>query len=75
VLTERFHEQGVVPIVYLNLMFGSVILVTMNAQSVGILLGHWIGGRYPDRVKALLGDVAARQEEVNTGASEQPATE
>lgn len=44
-LTERFHDQGAVPVVYLYLMFGSIILVMMISQSVGVLLGHWIGGR------------------------------
>ena len=32
--------------VYLYLIFGSVILVMMITQSLGILLGHWIGQRY-----------------------------
>jgi hypothetical protein len=45
-LTQRYHEQGAVPVVYLYLMFGSVILVLMISQSVGVLLGHWIGGRH-----------------------------
>jgi hypothetical protein len=43
-LTERYNEQGAVPLVYLNLVFGSTILVMLIAQSVGVLLGHWIGG-------------------------------
>jgi len=45
-LTQRYHEQGAVPVVYLYLMFGSVILVLMISQSVGVLLGHRIGGRH-----------------------------
>lgn len=45
-LTERYHEQGAVPVVYLYLMFGSIILVTMIGQSVGVLVGHWLGGRH-----------------------------
>lgn len=46
VLPKMFHEQGAIPTVYLYLMFGSVILVTMLGQSLGILIGYWIGGRF-----------------------------
>ena len=45
-LPKMFHEQGAVPVVYLYLMFGSVILVTLLGQSLGILIGYWIGGRF-----------------------------
>ena len=45
-LSERFHDAGAVPVVYLYLMFGSVILVMMIAQSLGVLLGHWMGERH-----------------------------
>lgn len=45
-LMFRFREAGAVPMVYLYLMFGSVILVMMITHSFGILLGHWIGQRY-----------------------------
>ena len=45
-LSKMFHEQGAVPVVYLYLMFGSVILVALLGQSLGILIGYWIGGRY-----------------------------
>jgi hypothetical protein len=41
--TLRFHEQGAVPMVYMYLLFGSVILVMMIAQSLGVLLFYWIG--------------------------------
>lgn len=44
-LAERFHDVGSVPVVYLNLVFGSIILLMMIGQSVGILLGYWIGVR------------------------------
>ena len=43
VLSERFHDQGAVPMVYLYLIFGTAILVNLIGQSVGILLGYWIG--------------------------------
>ncbi|MGW8284000.1 MAG: hypothetical protein ACWGON_11935, partial [Gemmatimonadota bacterium] len=44
-LSERFHDEGSVPVVYLYLIFGSVILLMMIGQSLGILLGYWIGVR------------------------------
>lgn len=44
-LTEKFREQGAVPVVYLYWIFGSIILVNIIAQAVGILLGYWIVGR------------------------------
>jgi len=44
-LSEHFHDEGSVPVVYLYLIFGSIILLTMIGQSVGILLGYWIGVR------------------------------
>ena len=46
ILPKMFHEQGAVPFVYLYLMFGSVILVMLLGQSLGILLGYWVGGRF-----------------------------
>jgi hypothetical protein len=42
-LTQRFHDQGAVPMVYMYLIFGSIILVMMIAQSLGVLLFYWIG--------------------------------
>ena len=45
-LTERFHDQGAVPVVYLYLIFGSVMLVNMITQPLGVLLGYWIGLRH-----------------------------
>ena len=42
-LAQRFHEQGAVPMVYMYLIFGSIILVMMIAQSFGVLLLYWIG--------------------------------
>jgi len=44
-LSERFHDAGSVPVVYLYLIFGSIILLMMVGQSLGILLGYWIGVR------------------------------
>ena len=42
-LGQMFHAEGVVPMVYIYLIFGSVILTSLIAQSVGILLGYWLG--------------------------------
>jgi small-conductance mechanosensitive channel len=42
-LARRFHDQGVVPVVYLYLIFGSIILVNQIGQSLGILIGYWRG--------------------------------
>ncbi|MCP5115914.1 MAG: hypothetical protein GY953_34230 [bacterium] len=45
-LARWYHDEGAVPMVYLYLIFGSVILVMLITQSFGVLLGHWIGQRY-----------------------------
>ncbi len=45
-LTEMFHSEGAVPVVYLYLIFGSCILVTLIGQSLGVLLGYWIAARH-----------------------------
>lgn len=45
-LAEKFHDQGTVPVVYLYLIFGSSILVTLIGQSLGVLLGYWVVARY-----------------------------
>lgn len=43
-LAARYHDQAAVPMVYLYLIFGSVVLVNMTAQSLGIVLGYRFGG-------------------------------
>jgi hypothetical protein len=40
-LTERYHATGLVPSVYLYVVFLSVLVVSTIAQSAGILLGYW----------------------------------
>jgi hypothetical protein len=45
-LTERFREQGAIPVVYLYLIFGSVVLVNLLGQSLGILVGYWMGSSH-----------------------------
>ncbi|UCG85390.1 MAG: hypothetical protein JSW71_15845 [Gemmatimonadota bacterium] len=42
-LAERFREQGAIPMVYLYLLFGSIVLINLLGQSLGILLGYWMG--------------------------------
>ena len=40
-LPKMFHSEGAVPVVYLYLMFGSVLLVSLFGQALGILIGNW----------------------------------
>ena len=45
-LAEKFRDAGAVPVVYLYLIFGSVVIVNIIGQAVGILLGYWRLARY-----------------------------
>ena len=45
-LTNRFHDQGAVPVVYLYLLFGSIIMFHVIGQSIGILVGYWFVARH-----------------------------
>lgn len=40
-LTEYYHDTGLVPGVYLFIVFMSVLVVSSIAQSLGILIGYW----------------------------------
>jgi hypothetical protein len=40
-LTEVYREQGEVPVGFLNLIFISILIIGILAQSFGILLGYW----------------------------------
>jgi hypothetical protein len=40
-LSEIYHEQGQVPVIFLYLIFISILIVSMIAQSLGILIGYW----------------------------------
>ena len=40
VLSEVYHQAGQIPVVFLFLIFMSSLIVSMIAQSVGILLGY-----------------------------------
>jgi len=39
-LSEGFHTQGQVPVVFLYLMFFTILIVSSIAQCIGILLGY-----------------------------------
>lgn len=41
-LQQMFRDEGAVPTVYLYLMFGSIIIISLIAESLGILLGYWL---------------------------------
>ena len=45
-LGERFHAEGAVAMVYLYLMFGSIVMISFIGQAAGILLGYWLGERF-----------------------------
>ncbi len=45
-LAEKFRDAGAVPVVYLYLIFGCVVIVNIIGQAVGILLGYWRLARY-----------------------------
>jgi len=40
-LSEIYHAEGQIPIIFLYIIFISVLSVSMIAQSAGILLGYW----------------------------------
>jgi hypothetical protein len=43
VLTEIYWEQGEVPVVFLNFIMISTLIISTLAQSLGILIGYWRG--------------------------------
>ena len=40
-LTNAYHETGMVPTVFLFVIFMSVLIVSTLGQSLGILIGYW----------------------------------
>ena len=40
-LTEVYWDQGQIPVIFLYLIFMSVLIVSTLAQSIGILIGYW----------------------------------
>ena len=45
VLTELYWDKGQVPVVFLNLIMISTLIISTIAQSAGILIGYWRMGR------------------------------
>ncbi|MFC1979722.1 hypothetical protein ACFLVS_02480 [Chloroflexota bacterium] len=45
VLTEVFHDQGQIPVIYLTFIMISTLMISTLAQSLGILVGYWRMGR------------------------------
>jgi uncharacterized membrane protein len=40
-LTEIYRDRGEIPTAFLNLIFMSILIIGVLAQSLGILLGYW----------------------------------
>lgn len=40
-LSESYHDKGQIPIIFLYLIFMSILIVSMIAQSIGIMIGYW----------------------------------
>lgn len=45
-LSESYHAAGAVPLVYIFLMFGTLVLVNLLAHAGGILIGYWMSARH-----------------------------
>jgi hypothetical protein len=45
-LNEVYHGTGLIPAVYLYVIFMSVLIVGTLAQCLGIVLGYWRANRY-----------------------------
>ena len=45
-LNEVYQDTGLIPAVYLFVMFMSVLIVSTLAQCLGIVLGYWRANRY-----------------------------
>ena len=45
-LNEAFWSEGQIPVVYLTLIFISVLVTSALAESLGILLGYWRMNRH-----------------------------
>lgn len=40
-LSESYHNEGQIPVIFLYLIFMSILIVSTIAQSIGILIGYW----------------------------------
>ena len=45
-LTEVYWDAGQIPVIFLYLIFMSILIVSTLAQSAGILIGYWSMGRH-----------------------------
>jgi uncharacterized membrane protein len=45
ILTDMYHDAGQIPVIYVTLIFISVLIVSTLAHSLGILIGYWMIGR------------------------------
>jgi len=45
-LTEIYHDTGLIPSVFLYVIFMSVLIVSTLAQSLGIIIGYWSMNRH-----------------------------
>ena len=45
-LTEIYWDTGQIPVVFLYLIFMSILIISTLAQSIGILIGYWRMERY-----------------------------
>ena len=44
-LSESYHAQGQIPVIFLYIMFIFTLVVSSVAQSIGILVGYWMMAR------------------------------
>ncbi len=40
-LTEIYRDSGQIPVIFLNLIFFSTLIISSLSQSLGIMLGYW----------------------------------
>ncbi len=40
-ISEIYHNQGQIPVIFLYIIFMSVLIISTLAQSLGILIGYW----------------------------------
>ena len=46
ILSEAYWEQGQIPVIFLYVIFMSILIVSTLAQSLGILIGYWSMNRH-----------------------------
>jgi hypothetical protein len=40
-LTEIYHQTGLIPSIFLYVIFMSILIVSTLGQSLGIIIGYW----------------------------------